>query len=99
VAGLAGVGATAGVSALAASASGVGMAIVGTAGGTAAPAGGSSGTATAPIGSAPGVVVPGEGSDTGTGEAATADIGLAALDAVLGAWDPLDGSGVEDDLA
>jgi len=36
---------------------------------------------------------------TGTGEAAAADIGLAALDAVLAAWDPLDGSGVEDDLA
>jgi hypothetical protein len=97
--GLRGAGAAAEVGALAPSGSGVGMAIVGTAGGTAAPAGGSSGTATAPIGSAPGVVVPGEGSDTGAGAAATADVGLAALDAVLAAWDPLDGSGVEDDLA
>jgi hypothetical protein len=97
--GLTGAGAAAGVGALPASGWGVGMAIVGTAGGTAAPAGGSSGTATAPIGSAPGVVVPGEGCDTGTGEAAAADIGLAALDAVLAAWDPLDGSGAEDDLA
>jgi hypothetical protein len=96
--GLTGVGVAAEVGAGAASGSGVGMAIGGVAGGTAAPAGGS-GTGTAPIGSAPGVVVPGAASDTGTGGAAAPEIGLAALDAVLTGWDPIDGFGVADDPA
>jgi hypothetical protein len=44
-----------------------------------------------------GLNITGPGTDTGTGGAAASDIGLAALDAVLAGWDPIDGFGVEGD--